>query len=55
MAMQTEIRERERQENDTAIAQARSQNRPVTFIAHDGCEVTVTPDGRVFHNMADWY
>lgn len=49
------IRERERAENQQAILQARLTNRSVTFIASDGCEVTVTPTGHVFHNMADWY
>ncbi|EKS37802.1 hypothetical protein [Afipia clevelandensis] len=55
MADHNEIRDREKKENDTALIQARSQNKPITFIAHDGCEVTVTPDGRVFYNMSDWY
>lgn len=45
----------EAEENNRAIATARRENRSVTFIAHDGCEVMVTPDGKVFHNMADWY
>lgn len=55
MKEQSEIRAREKKENDAATAQARLQNRPVTFIASDGCEVTVTPDGKVFLNMSDWY
>lgn len=49
------LRDRERTENQQAILQARLANRNVTFIAHDGCEVTVTPAGHVFHNMGDWY
>lgn len=49
------IRERERAENQQAILQARLTNRNVTFTAQDGCEVTVTPAGHVFHNMGDWY
>lgn len=49
------IRERERVENQQAILQARLTNRNVTFTAQDGCEVTVTPAGHVFHNMGDWY
>jgi hypothetical protein len=50
-----ELRAREADENARAIATARRYNKSVTFIAHDGCEVTVTPDGHVFHNAADWY
>ena len=48
------LRAREAAENAAAIVKARSENRNVTFIAHDGCEVTVTPDGHVFHNASDW-
>ena len=50
-----ELQARETEENLRAIATARRFGRNVTFIAHDGCEVTVTPSGHVFHNMADWY
>lgn len=49
------LRAREAEENNLAISAARRENKNVTFIAHDGCEVTVTPDGHVFYNMADWY
>lgn len=50
-----EIRARERAENNRAIATARRYGKNVTFIADDGCEVTVTPSGHVFHNAADWW
>lgn len=50
-----EIRKREHTENERALAVAQRENRSVTFIASDGCEVTVTPSGQVFYNMADWY
>ena len=50
-----EIRDRETQENHAARMAAIATGKPVTFIASDGCEVTVTPQGHVFHNMADWY
>jgi hypothetical protein len=50
-----ELQAREADENARAIATARRYNKNVTFIAHDGCEVTVTPGGHVFHNAADWY
>jgi hypothetical protein len=50
-----EIRMREQSENDRAITTARRYGKNVTFIADDGCEVTVTPSGHVFHNVADWY
>jgi hypothetical protein len=46
---------RERTENERALATARREGKNVTFIADDGCEVTVTPSGHVFHNAADWY
>lgn len=46
---------REASENERALATARRFGRNVTFIADDGCEVTVTPSGNVFHNVADWY
>jgi hypothetical protein len=49
------LQAREKAENDRAIATARRYGKNVTFIADDGCEVTVTPDGHVFHNMSDWY
>lgn len=55
MLRQEEIRATEQAENARAQATARRFGKSVTFIAHDGCEVTVTPDGKVFHNMADWY
>lgn len=55
MQRREEIRAHEGAENAKAIATARQQNRNVTFIASDGCEVTVTPGGHVFHNAADWW
>jgi hypothetical protein len=50
-----EIRAREAAENGRAIVTAKRYGKNVTFIADDGCEVTVTPGGHVFHNVADWY
>lgn len=50
-----DLQSREATENARAIATARRFNKNVTFIAHDGCEVTVTPGGHVFHNAADWW
>lgn len=55
MKAREELQAREKSENDRAIAVARREGKNVTFIADDGCEVTVTPSGHVFHNMADWY
>lgn len=49
------LQAREASENARAITIARREGKNVTFIAEDGCEVTVTPDGKVFHNMSDWY
>lgn len=42
---------RERTENERALATAGSEGKNVTFMAEDGCEVTVTPSGHIFHNM----
>jgi len=50
-----EIRKKEKEENDRALAQAKSTGKAVTFKGYDGCEVTVTPDGSIFHNAADWW
>jgi hypothetical protein len=55
MKAREEIIARESAENNRAIATARRENKNVTFIAEDGCEVTVTPGGHVFYNAADWY
>lgn len=55
MATSEEIRERERRENYAAQMAAIATGKPVTFVASDGCKVTVTPRGHVFHNMEDWY
>ncbi len=55
MPDRNETREREQRENAPYIAAAAATGKPVTFKAADGCEVTVTPEGRVFYNMADWY
>lgn len=44
-----------KRENDAVVAKAREAGRNYTVIAKDGCEVTATPDGHVFYNMADWY
>ncbi len=46
---------REKAENVTALAKAQTNGENVTFVAADGCEVTITPAGHVFHNAADWW
>jgi hypothetical protein len=38
-----------------AKVQARQTGNAVTYKDTDGCEVTVTPDGHVFYNAADWW
>jgi hypothetical protein len=38
-----------------AIAEAQKQNRCITYIDSDGCEITVTPSGYTFYNAADWW
>ena len=49
------IRDREAAENKPHIEQAKRTGRVITFIASDGCEVTVLPNGTVWFNAADWY
>lgn len=55
MQRSAEIRATEAEENSRAHATAKREGKSVTFIAADGCEVTVTPSGHVFHNAADWW
>lgn len=40
--------------NSAGIAEARRTGRNHVFM-DDGTEVTATPSGSVFYNMADWY
>lgn len=49
------LQAREAAENRPAFEMAKHENRNVTFIAHDGCEVMVTPSGHLFYNTADWF
>lgn len=44
-----------RQRELAAQRQAQSQAKPVTYIDDDGCEITVTSNGHVFYNAADWW
>lgn len=46
---------REQAENDVALIKARRAGRNITFTAADGCEVTATPTGHIFHDAADWW
>lgn len=48
------IRDREQAENAPYLAAAAATQKPVTFIARDGCEVTCLPNGHVFLNASDW-
>lgn len=38
-----------------AIREAQRTGKSFSYIDDDGCEVTVTPSGHSFYNMADWY
>ncbi len=49
-----ELQERREYER-RAIQTARREQKPVTYLDTDGCEVTVTPSGHVFYNAADWW
>lgn len=55
MKAREELQARERAENNRALATAQRTGKSATFIAEDGCEVTVTPNGHIFHNAADWW
>ena len=39
----------------TALDQALQEQRPITYVDTDGCEVTVMPSGHIFYNVADWW
>ncbi len=43
------------QRERSAIRQAQVQQRSITYIDDDGCEITATPAGHVFYNAADWW
>jgi len=43
-----------RASESTGIAEARRTGRNHVFM-DDGTEVTATPSGAIFYNMADWY
>jgi hypothetical protein len=49
------IRDRELAESAPHLERARREGRAVRYIASDGCEVTVHPDGNEWFNAADWY
>lgn len=46
---------RDERSREAPQAREKASEKNVTFVASDGCEVTVTPSGHVFHNIADWY
>jgi hypothetical protein len=49
-------KEAERRRREQAmIRQAQQEQRSKSYIDDDGCEVTVTPEGHVFFNVADWF
>lgn len=46
--------DRQKREHEMII-RAEQQNKLITYIDSDGCEVTVTPGGHSFYNVADWW
>lgn len=38
-----------------AIRAAQKQNKPISYIDDDGCEVTAMPSGSAFYNASDWW
>jgi len=47
--------ERRKIREQLAIQEARRTQQCVSYIDADGCEVTATPGGHAFYNVADWY
>lgn len=37
------------------VIRAKQQDKIISYIDTDGCEVTVTPGGHAFYNAADWW
>lgn len=45
-----------RQQRENAVKQrAVREQRAITYIDDDGCEVTVLPSGHALYNAADWW
>lgn len=49
------IAEREAREEAPYRTAAAVTGKPQTFIASDGCQVTILPNGTRFFNVEDWY
>ncbi len=49
------IKAARRIEEADAIKKAQREQRTVTYIADDGCEITATPQGHIFYKVADWW
>jgi hypothetical protein len=47
-------RTRERREEEVKL-EAIWRRKSLVYVDDDGCEVTVTPSGHVFYNVADWW
>jgi hypothetical protein len=48
-------RANQRAADSALVAKARELGRSYTAVADDGCEVTATPEGHIFYNVADWF
>ena len=47
---------RQKQREIDAVAEAKRTGKSVVYTdPEDGCEVTASPNGHTFYNMADWY
>lgn len=51
----TKQQEDQRQREDAAKRRAAQEQRSIVYTDTDGCEVTVTPQGHAFYNVADWW
>ncbi len=52
--MDAKIEARQRREAEAA-EKAKREGKGHSYVDDDGCEVTVTAQGAVFYNAADWY
>ena len=58
MTMSTTLSAKQQKDQELLFAKAkvaREEDRCVSYIASDGCEITITPKGHVFYNVADWW
>jgi hypothetical protein len=45
----------EAQKEHALAEKAKREGKGFTYIADDGCEVTITANGNIFYNASDWW